>query len=151
MFPFCSGTRKNISTREKICFTVILQVLPGAGSPSLVLQLQPEAGKALALPTTTAITRFHPFGKPLTLGCQPSQPPPRANSLKPKGPIRMHEALQKWPGLRDNLSKYLLFLIFLNMLQIFRHLNSGPAVQDVVIQRDEILKKRGRSRRLNSF
>lgn len=32
MFPFCLGTRKNISTHGKIWFTLILWVLPGAGS-----------------------------------------------------------------------------------------------------------------------
>lgn len=129
-FWFAWEPEKNLSTHGKIWFTLILWVLPGAGSPSLVLQLGPEAGKALALPTTTAITGFHPLANPLVL---PPQPPPRANSLKPRGLIRMHEVLQKWPGLRDNSSKYLSFLIFLNMLQIFRHLNSGPAVQEVVI------------------
>lgn len=98
--------------------------------PSLVLQLRLEAGKVLALPTATAITGFQPLANPLIL---PSQPAPRANSLKLGGLIRMREALQKWPGLRDNSSKYLSFLIFLSMLQIFRHLNSGPAVQEVVI------------------
>lgn len=130
MILFCSGTRKNIFTHGKIEFISILPVLPTAGPPSLVLQLKLEAGQVLAPSSATAITGFHPLANALIL---PSQPPPRANSLKLGGLIRMHEVLQKWPGLRDNLSKYLSFLIFLNMLQIFRHLNSGLAVWEVAI------------------
>lgn len=129
IFGYFFGTRKNISIHEKVWLTLILWVRPGICFPSLlVLLLRLKAGKVWVLPAVTAITGFHPIAKPLLL---PSQPPPRANSLQLGGLIRMHEVLQQWPALRDNSSKYLSFLIFLNMLQ---HLQAPvPAVQEVVI------------------
>lgn len=103
-------------------------VLPGADSPSLlVLLLRLKVGKVWVLPAVTAITGFHPISKPLLLA---TQAPPRANSLQLGGLIRMHEVLQQWPGLKDNSSKYLSFLIFLNMLQNLQA--PVPAVQEVV-------------------
>lgn len=125
---FFFGTWKNISTHENVWLTLILWVLPGVGSPSLlVLPLRLKAGKVWVLPGVSAITGFHPIAKPLL---RPSQPPPRAYSFQLGGLIRVHEVLQQWPGLRDNLSKYLSFLIFLNMLQNLQA--PVPAVREVV-------------------